>query len=322
MGTIACLLLLSLPDDSFRVDGSPFLVLGDRVELEAKNVPRGAVVVWRLVDGPAASIDTRPALSPAGLVVRGTSALTVRSTGSADAEFRFAVSAERRGVRVATTEVRLRAGSLLPLKVWCRCVEHEAGGTRRRDLLQDDGRRRALEGSVNRYLRPIGVEVHLEAGSRIRGPDWWFDREGRFQPIVLRDGRKANSPALNDVFRSDLPGGLNVYFVRDLFWEQVREGFEREVTETELIGVGLKEGRVVIDDDGEADSLAHELGHALGLEDLKKKPERDRMMYWIRRDRSNVLFTYPEMKDARESAQRHRRAWAKTGTASAVLAPK
>jgi hypothetical protein len=318
MGTLAFLLCLSLQDDRFRVDGSPFLVLGDRVELEAKNVPKDATVVWRLADGPVASVETWPALSSSGHTVKGAPKLTVVSTGKADAELRFAVTAERKGVRVATTEFRLRAGSLVPLKVWCRGVENDAGGTRRGDEIVDDCRRRALQGEVNRYLRPVGVEVSLEVGPRLRGPDWWFDREGRFQPIVLKDGKKANSPALNDVIRHDLPGGLNVYFVRDLHWQQVREGFEREVTEHELIGVGLKEGRVLIDDDRDAASLAHELGHALGLEDLKEKAERDRLMYWVRRDRSDFLFTYTEMKDAREGALRHRRAWAKAGALSAA----
>ena len=174
-----------------------------------------------------------------------------------------------------------------------------------------------MQWSVNRYLRPVGVEITLEAGSRLHGAEWWFDREGRFQPIVMKDGKKANSPALNDLVRNDLPGGINVYFVHDIFWEQVRDGFERTVTEWELLGVGLKEGRAVIDDAADAASLAHELGHALGLDDLKDKRERDRLMYWARRDRSDVLFTYGEMKDAREGALLHRKAWAKAGTAAA-----
>ena len=91
MGPLAFLLYLSLQDDPFRVDSSPFLVLGDQVDLEARNVPKDAVVVWRLADGPSASIETRPALSPSSQMVKGPSALTVIPTGKADAEFRFAV---------------------------------------------------------------------------------------------------------------------------------------------------------------------------------------------------------------------------------------
>jgi hypothetical protein len=316
MGTLALLLCLSLQDPPFRVDGPPFLVLGDRVELEAKQVPKDTVVVWRLADGPPAAIETRPALSSANHSVRGPSSLTVLSVGKAEAELRFAVTAERKGVRVASVEYRLRAGPLLTLQVWCRAVEHEAGGTRRPELISDDCQRQALEGSVNGYLRPLGVEVRFKAAPPLRGPDWWFDREGRLSPIVMKDGKRANSPALNDLVRNDLPGGINVYFVRDLYWEQVREGFEREVTEHGLIGVGLKEGRVVLDDDGDAASLAHELGHALGLEDLKGKDERDRMMYWVRRDRADFQFTYAEMKDARESARLHQKSWTKLAAAA------
>jgi hypothetical protein len=320
MGTIAFLLCLSLQDDRFRVDGSPFLILGEQVELEAKNIPKDAVVVWRLFDGPPAAIRTTPPLSPSSQVVKGTPTLTVASVGKAETELRFAVTVERKGVRLATAEHRLRVGPLLSVKVWCRSVEHESGGTRRTEELLDDCRRKGLESRINGFLRPLGVAATLEAGSRLRGPEGWFDKEGRFSPIVLKDGKRANSPSLNELIRNDLPGGLNVYFVRDLFWETVSEGFERVVTEYSLLGVGLKEGQAVVDDEADAASIAHELGHALGLDDLQEKKERNRMMYWARSDRSDILFTYGEMKDAREGVQRHRRGWEKTGTA--VAAPR
>ncbi|HVR84557.1 MAG TPA: hypothetical protein VMU54_09615 [Planctomycetota bacterium] len=316
MGTLSFLLWLSLQDDQFRVCGPPFVALGDRVDLEARSVPRDAVVIWRLADGPIASIETRPALSPASHTVKGSSELSVLSTGKSDAEFRFAVTAERKGVRLATAEFRLRAGSLIPLKVWCRCVDNKSGGTRRKDLVLDDCQRQALQWNINRHLKAAGVEVALEAGSGLYGPEWWFDREGRFQPIVLKDGKKANSPALNDLVRNDLPGGINVYFVHDIYWEQVQEGFERVVTQWQLLGVGLKEGRAVVDDAAGADSLAHELGHALGLDDLRGPGERERLMYWACKGRSDVQFTYAEMKDAREGALRHLKTWSKSGPAA------
>src|SRR5260221_933323 len=130
MGTLVFLLCLSLQDDHFRVDGSPFLVLGDRVDLEARNVPKDALLVWRLADGPIASIETRPALSPSSQMVKGTSELTVISTGKADAEFRFAVTAERKGVRLATAEFKLRAGSPIRAKGWAPCGGQEPGDPR------------------------------------------------------------------------------------------------------------------------------------------------------------------------------------------------
>ncbi|HEV3026635.1 MAG TPA: hypothetical protein VG457_03640, partial [Planctomycetota bacterium] len=213
MATLAFLLCLSVQDDQFRVCGPPFVVLGERIDLEARSVPKDAVVVWRLADGPIGSIETRPALSMTSQAVKGSSELSVLSTGKADAEFHFAVTAERKGVRLASAEFRLRAGSLIPLKVWCRSVENESGGTRRKDLILDDCQRQALQWNINHDLKAIGVEVALEAGSRLHGPAWWFDHEGRFQPIVMKDGKKANSPALSDLARNDLPGGINVYFV-------------------------------------------------------------------------------------------------------------
>jgi hypothetical protein len=315
MATLLACLCLTFQSDTFRVDGPPFLQIGDQVDLEVKNIPKDSVVVWRLADGPAGSIETRPALNPDNHTVRGPAELTVVAIGRADAEFRFVATAERKGLRLATAEFRMRMGSLLTVRAWCHAVSHAAGGTTRP---LDDCRRKALEHEVNRYLRPLGIAASLEAGSGVASPDWWFDSEGRFQPIGLKDGRKANTAAFNDLLRNDQPAGLNVYFVRDLYWEQVDQGFERKVTAHELLGVGLKEGRVVLDDGADAASLAHELGHALGLDDLKAKTERDRMMYWVRRDRSDFLFTYGEMKDARESAQVRLKKWSRSGVAASA----
>ncbi|HZE96837.1 MAG TPA: hypothetical protein VE981_07410 [Planctomycetota bacterium] len=318
MGTILLLACLAVQDDRFRVDGSPFVLQGEQVELQAVNIPKDTVVVWRLADGPAGAIETRPAMNADRPAVSGVPELTIRSTGHDPAEFRFSVTAERKGIRVAFAEFRLRVGPLLTVRVWCRAVENPAGGTARGELLRDNCRRKGLEGDVNRFLRPMGIAVALEPGTAVQGPDWWFDKEGRFQPIGLKDGKKANSHALNDLVRNDLPTGLNVYFVRDCYWEQIDQGFERRVTAHELLGVGLKEGRVVLDDDADAASLAHELGHALGLDDLKEKTQRDRLMYWIRRDRSDVLVGYDEMKWARDCAQTRVKNWVR-GSATASI---
>ncbi|MBI3855025.1 MAG: hypothetical protein HY293_04965 [Planctomycetes bacterium] len=89
----------------------------------------------------------------------------------------------------------------------------------------------------------------------------------------------------------------------------VQEGFPRIKTEHNLVGIGLKDGEVVLDDAWDAAALAHELGHALGLDDLKEKSERGRLMYSVRRDRTGQAFTYLEMKDARDGARRHLKSW-------------
>jgi hypothetical protein len=69
----------------------------------------------------------------------------------------------------------------------------------------------------------------------------------------------------------------------------------------------MKEGQIVVDDAADATVLAHELGHAFSLDDLHEKGERERLMYSIRKERTSVLFSYQEMKDARERARYHLR---------------
>lgn len=304
-------LCLTLQAESFHVDGPPFLPHDGRVDLQAVHFPKDAEIVWRLADATPNCIETKPAIAASNPVVRGTSELTVASVGRVDGEVRFAVSAERHGVRLATAEFKLRVGPLLRIPVWCRVVGNARGGTAKPERVQDPCRRRGLEEEVNNRLRPLGVEVSLQTGRAVAAPDAWFDKEGRFRPVGLKDGKKANTQAFNELLRNRQLGGLNVYFVRDCYWEQIQEGFERTVLATELLGVGLKEGDAVVDDDAESDSLAHELGHTLGLDDLKTKGERDRLMYWVRRDRSGCALSYGEMKDARERVQMHLKAWDK-----------
>ncbi len=311
MATLLALLCFSLQSDPFLVEGPPFLAHGERIDLQAVHIPKDCEVVWRLADATPGCIETKPAITASTAVLRGTPQLVVTSPGKIDGEIRFAVAAEKHGVRVATAEFRLRVGPIIALKVWCRPVESALGGTAKPERLQDPCRRKAMETDLNNRLRPLGIQVTLYAGPPVVAPDAWFDKEGRFQPVVLKDGKKANSPALNELLRNPLWGGLNVYFVRDCYWEQIQEGFERTVTVHELLGVGLKEGQAVVDDEADSDSLAHELGHALGLDDLKGKGERDRLMYWVRRDRTDFAVSYGEMKDARSGAQRHLKAWAR-----------
>jgi hypothetical protein len=41
-------------------------------------------------------------------------------------------------------------------------------------------------------------------------------------------------------------------------------------------------------------------------------------MYWVRRERTGFALSYGEMKDARESAQRHLKAWARASVGASV----
>lgn len=302
-------LCLFLQDDKLRIEGPPFLVFGETVELRAVTSVKDASIVWRLADGPGRAIDTKPAIDPSTRVVRGAESLTVTSVGKSEEELLLSVTQVRRGVRLATADFKLRIGPAIRVRTICRIVENPAGGTRRADDLRELEKRRELEAAVNRLLRPLGVEVSLEIGKSVAAPGAWFDREGVFHPIGLKDGKRANSATLNELLRQDEPGGLNVYFLRDCNWVTVQEGFPRIKTEHNLVGIGLKDGKVVLDDAWDAPSLAHELGHALGLDDLKEKPDRGRLMYSVRRDRTGEAFTFGEMKDAREGARLHLKSW-------------
>jgi hypothetical protein len=309
MAALLAFLALALQDDKLRIEGPPFLVCGETVELRAVSGIKDAAVVWRLADGPLSAIETRPALDSSTRVVRGSERLAVGSLGKGEEELLFAVTLERKGIRLAKEEFKLRIGPLIRVKARIRIVENPLGGTRKPDRLRDPEQCKAVEAGVNRLLRPLGVEMSFEAGRPVAAPDAWFDREGTFHPIGLKDGKKANSQTLNELLRNDEPGGLNVYFLRDCNWVTVQEGFPRIVTEHNLVGIGLKDGEAVLDDAWDVPSLAHELGHTLGLDDLKEKNERGRLMYSVRRDRTGQSFTYGEMKDAREGARRHLKSW-------------
>jgi hypothetical protein len=309
MATLLSLLCLALQDEGFRVEGPPFLAYGDTVQLSVANRNANASVTWRLADGPLSAVEAIPDINVATRLVRDCDRLTIQSAGRTETELRFVVTQERNGIRLGKADFRLRIGPVVRVRARCRVVENGKGGTLRADAVRDDASRRALEAGVNALLRPLGVEASLEAGKPVAAPDAWFDAEGCFHPIGLKDGKKANSAVLNELLKNDEPGGLNVYFVRDCNWVTVQEGFPRIKTDHHLLGVGLKEGQVVLDDGWDAPSLAHELGHALGLDDLKDKSERGRLMYSVRRDRTGLAFTYAEMKDARDGAARHLKAW-------------
>src|SRR5262249_8949639 len=119
---MASLLLLSLllQDDKLRVEGPPFLVFGETIELRAFVSVKDASVVWRLADGPARAIETKPAIDSSTRVVRGSDQLTVTSVGKTEEELLFSVTLVRRGVRLSTTEVKLRIGPPIRVRAFCR----------------------------------------------------------------------------------------------------------------------------------------------------------------------------------------------------------
>ena len=71
MGTLLAMFFLSCQEDKLRVEGPPFLVFGETVELRAANVVKDAVLVWRIADAPAGSVDTKPSFDPSTRFVRG-----------------------------------------------------------------------------------------------------------------------------------------------------------------------------------------------------------------------------------------------------------
>lgn len=278
MSLLCSFLFVTLQEEALRVEGPPFLVFGETAEFRAVHDLKDAAVVWRLADGPAGAVETKPALDSSKRL-KASEKLSITSVGQVETELAFAVTVERRGVRLAGAALKLRIGPAIRVRTICRIVENTRGGTRRPETIRDPERRRELEAAVNKLLRPLGVEVALEEGRPVAAPDGWFDREGRFAPIVLKDGKKANSPTLNELLKKDEQGGINVYFVRDCHWVTVEEGFPRIKTDHHLLGIGLKEGQAVLDDGWDVPSLAHELGHALGLDDLSGRSERGRLMY-------------------------------------------
>src|SRR5262245_59146115 len=130
---LALSLVLTLQDDKLRIEGPPFLVCGESVELSAVSGIKDATLVWRLADGAASSIETQPAIDPSTRILRGAERVKVKSLGKGEDEISFAVTLERKGVRLAKEEFKLRIGPVIKVRTWVRVVEHAQGGTQRAD---------------------------------------------------------------------------------------------------------------------------------------------------------------------------------------------
>jgi len=77
--------------------------------------------------------------------------------GKVEAELLFVVSVERKGVRLATEEFKLRLGPLFRMRAGVRVVLHPLGGTRKPELVTGLATCRELQAGVNALLRPLGA---------------------------------------------------------------------------------------------------------------------------------------------------------------------
>lgn len=303
-------LTVCLGQGELYVEGPPFLPFGETAEYRLSSVPAGAEVEWKIADAPGgcfADVVTCPRFESARHTIPKVHRIRLTSVGTTPGDVRIVVTFRRNSRKIAAVHARVRLGRVLRVRAWCRVVEHARGGTRRPELFVDPDRRKSLEDDVNRLLRPCGVEVSLERGAAVAGRDVWFTEKGRFQPVVMKSGRKARSRVYKGLIRNNQRDGLNIYLLRDCHWREVRDGFGKVVTEHQLQGVGMEAGDIVIDDSAGAVTLAHELGHAFGLADLEGARGRNRLMYSVSSLRTGTAFVRREMLDARASARRHLR---------------
>src|SRR5262245_11704367 len=185
MGSLLTLLYLALQEDALRIEGPPFLVFGESAEFRAVHAVKDATVVWRLSDGLKSAVEIKPSFDTSNRL-RGPEKMSMTSVGQVDTQLAFSVTLERRGVRLASAELKVRIRPVIKVRTICRIVENPLGGTQRPDPIRDGDQRKELETGVNALLRPLGVEVALEEGRPVAAPDGWFDPEGRFHPIVLK----------------------------------------------------------------------------------------------------------------------------------------
>jgi hypothetical protein len=286
------------------------------VYADIEGAPDGSTVVWRIADAPGGvreSIRTVPPYDDRAFTVRGTRRLALQSIGAATGEGRIAVSLEKGGRRLITRDFLFAIVHPVLVHARLRIVKHERGGSRRAEL-RERGELRRIEESVNRILSGCGVALDLRMGDDVNAADDLFDRDGRFHPIALVYGKKAKSDTLTRLLTHEVPGVVDLFWLRDLHWiETLSGGYAASRAEHSLSGVGVKDGFVLLDDSADEETLAHEFGHVLGLEDLGSgltrveaapKTERRRLMFSVRSGRIGLQFTWEEFRTARRTAER------------------
>lgn len=308
---MAFLLFLCLTgdDETLRVDGPPFLAFGGEAEFEAATTVEGATAVWRIADAPGGAVravETEPEFSSNDHSIRAEK-IKVKSVGKTEGDLRLSLTIEKGGRRVATLVHVVRLGPAIRLPARFRFVDHEKGGSTDRDRITD-----AMTEKVNRIWKACGIEFEFGPGDPVKGRDAWFDGEGRFQPVIRKDGKRERSPALVELLQCGDASSINLFVVRDCHWTEKGKGLGDATVEHSLAGVGFEAQGGVFDESADATVIAHELGHVLGLFDLavecakpEERPlsERRRLMFSVNRAREGNEFTSDEMKTSRAVAE-------------------
>lgn len=307
--TLLLLLCLAGDEEIVRVDGPPFIAFEDEGEFEVVTGLEGVTPIWRISDAPGGAVravETEPEFSSKDHSIRGAKKIKVSAVGKIEGDLRLSVTLEKGGRRVASLVHVVRLGPVIRFPAQFRFVQHRKGGTSDPDRITKE-----ITDEVNRLWRSCGIEFEFGTGKPVRGKDAWFDFEGRFHPVIRKDGKRDRSAALIELLKCVEPGPINVFLVRDCHWTEKAKGLGDASIEHSLSGVALEAEGAVLDDSADATTIAHEMGHVLGLSDLAAeclKPwerpasERRRLMFSIRKYREAEGFTYDEMKTSRAVA--------------------
>lgn len=312
--SLLLLLGLCLDEETVRVDGPPFLAYDTEAEFEIVTTLEGVTPVWKIADAPGGAVravETTPEYSSKDQTIRGERKIKIKSVGKMEGDLRLAITLEKNGRRVANLVHVVRLGPVVRVPAQFRIVEHPRGGTEKPERYEDEKSRKRLVEEVNRYWIPCGIEFEFTLGKPVKGKDWWFDSDGRFHPVIRKDAQKDKSAALADLWNGDDPKAINVFIVRDCHWTEKAKGLGDATIDHSLSGVGMEAEAALFDDSADASTIAHELGHVLGLGDLgadtlrpweRPASERRRLMFSIRKYRDAPGFVYDEMKTSRATA--------------------